>query len=78
MTAATEARSGLLSRLGIGTVTPTWLIRPAAKVAYSTLHITCAWVGGVLYCRASRVLGLNDPARWPTKHTKEGREGKCP
>lgn len=70
--------SSLRSRVGVGTVRPTWLIRPAAKLRRATLHITCAWVGGVLYCMASRVWVVTDPSRWPTKHTKEGREGKCP
>ncbi len=41
--------SSLRSRVGVGTVRRTWLIRPAAKLRRATLHITCAWVGGVLY-----------------------------
>ena len=54
-----KGRSSLRSRVDVGTVTPTWLIRPAAKLRRVTLHITCAWVGGVLYCMASRDMGCN-------------------
>ena len=51
--------SSLRSGVGVSTVRRTWLIRPAAKLRRATLHITCAWVGGVLYWMASREMGCN-------------------